>query len=548
MFLIEMGTNIIYANKVLGEYEPIERTNNKDIIENYLTDESSLFRGKADEVMFPKNELQIAQILKEANNKKVLVTISGAGTGLTGARIPLGGIVLSTEKLTRLTGRGLREREKLIEYTEMGKKYEIYVGKDSEKGEFYAVCPAGIPGEILNNMIAGEGLYYPPLPTELTAFIGGTVATNASGARTFHYGTTRDYIRRLRVVLPNGDILDVKRGQVKADEKGTFQIIFTSGEEITVELPKIRMPNVKKNSAGYYVKPEMDLIDLFIGSEGTLGVISEVEVRLVTKPAIVVPIFAHFEEEEKALEFVKKLREESKELNILSIEYFDINSVKIIKRKYSSPIIPDKSNYIVFFEQKLSSEKEMCFLEKVYGLLNEYSNLDATASLDPDWIKQSKEIRHYMPEQVTGFFRSHRLPKPKLSTDIAVPAESFDKMMNHYHEVTEEVGVPYVLYGHIGDYHLHLNFLPTNEQQVKDSMEACIRLCREAVKLGGTVTAEHGVGKKTYTENGKVKPLIELMYGEKGVIEMAKMKHTFDPNHILNIGNILTAEILEIVK
>jgi D-lactate dehydrogenase (cytochrome) len=122
-------------------------------------------------------------------------------------------------------------------------------------------------------------LLYPPDPTERGCFIGGTVATNASGARTYKYGPTRNYIRRLKMVLASGEIVDLRRGDIRAASDRTIRIA-----SINAQLPSYDMPATRKNASGYFVAPGMDAVDLFIGSEGTLGVICEIEARLLPKP------------------------------------------------------------------------------------------------------------------------------------------------------------------------------------------------------------------------------------------------------------------------
>jgi D-lactate dehydrogenase (cytochrome) len=551
MFLLGvklMPTNLIYAElpqETLHE-EALKRISDPKIIENYISDESVIIIGKADEVVFPKDEKQIAEILKEANRRKIRVTISGAGTGITGSRVPLGGIVLSTEMLTEVYPRQLLGGE-LVEYSESGKKYSIFIGRDEKTGEFYAIAPPGIPVEVFKKMVESKGLYYPPDSTETTAFLGGNVATNASGARTFHYGSTREYVRRLRVVLPNGDVLNIRRGEVFADEN-KFTIVLTNGECINLELPTYNMPKVEKNSAGYYIKPKMDLIDLFIGSEGTLGVISEIEVRLIEKPKTILPIFAHFLKEEDAIRFAKVLKAHKQVLstysvNVLSIEFFDKNSVEFISKKYPPPKIPAKSNGIIYFELEVRDEDRVQeALEKITSLLEKCNVLETMATFFPEWAREAKEIRHALPEGVNNFVRSHGTRK--VATDIVVPEENFDEMMAMYHQVGDETGIPYVIFGHIGNNHLHFNFLPRTREELEKAIRACTLLLKKAVQLGGTVSGEHGVGKKRYVEDNEERPLLELMYGQKGLMEIAKLKHALDSDHILNIGNIVPEEYL----
>jgi len=540
-------TSIIIAEKPREspvDNSSLERIRDPEIIENYLTDESRIIWGKAEEVVYPKSEAQVAKILREANKRKIHVTISGAGTGITGSRVPPDGIVLSTEKLTQINVENLPSGE-LIEHSELGKKYFIFIGKDRKANEFYAIAPPGIPIETFKKIVENKGLYYPPDPTETTAFLGGTVATNASGARTFRYGPTRNYVRRIRIVLPNGDVLNIKRGRFFA-ENNKFTIILTNRSRVNIKLPTYTMPKVEKNAAGYYVKSGMDLIDLFIGSEGTLGMISEIEVRLTKKPGAIIPIFAHFPEEKEAIKFVKKLKNASifGKLSILSIEFFDKYSTDFIRQKYPPPKIPEKSNGIIFFEQEAQNEDELFnTLEETMKLLEKSNVLETAVFIRPTWQKEAKEIRHALPEGINNFVHSHGTHK--VATDIAVPEENLDEMIQYYHKVGNETAIPYVIFGHIGNSHLHFNFLPTNQKELENAVKACTMLLKKAVQLGGTVSGEHGVGKKHFIENGNKKPYLELMYGKRGLMEIARLKHALDPNHILNIGNIVPKQYLQ---
>jgi D-lactate dehydrogenase (cytochrome) len=306
------------------------------------------------------------------------------------------------------------------------------------------------------------------------------------------------------------------------------------------------MPKVEKDAAGYYVKPEMDLIDLFIGSEGTLGVISEIEVKLVEKPKTILPVFAHFSEEKDSIEFVKRLRalKRAGTLSVLSIEFFDKYSTEFIRKKYPPPKIPENSNGIIYFELEAPNEDELQkALEETVNLLEKCNVLETMASVLPDWTREAKEMRHALPEGINSFVRSHGTQK--VATDIAVPEENFDAMMATYHQVGSETGISYVIFGHIGNNHLHFNFLPTNQEELKRAVRACALLLKKAVQLGGTVSGEHGVGKKCYVEDDEERPYLELMYGRKGLMEIAKIKHALDPNHILNIGNVVSADYLE---
>ncbi len=535
-----MTSNTIFAETPkngCSEKNVLNENTDPKIIENYIRDESSIIIGKAKKILFPQNEMQIFEILKDANIKKEFVTISGAGTGITGSRVPFDGWIVSTELMTCVNVDQSLKGE-LIEFSELNKKYSIFIAKDEKKNEFYAISPPGIPLKIFKSMVEEKGLYYPPDPTENTAFLGGTVATNASGARTFHYGSTRDFVRRIRIMLPDGEVLNIKRGNVFAKEN-RFKIILKDKQQLELELPTYIMPNVKKNAAGYFVKPNMDLIDLFIGSEGTLGIFTELELKLIKKPEDSYSFFAHFSDEQKAIDFAKELKKLKNyfAFNLLSIEFFDRYSAEFIRKSHPSKI-PKDSNGIIYFE--LDSPNDQT-LQNIQNLLKNCNYLFSNKGFLLNSIllssEDAKEIRLALPEEINNLLKARDLPK--VATDIAVPEQNLDEMIATYHDIGNSTKIQYVIFGHIGDNHLHFNFLPKNKNELQLAMNASILLWKKAVKLGGTITAEHGVGKKYYIENNEKKPILELMYGKKGVMEIAKIKHTIDQNNILNIGNII---------
>src|SRR5829696_4941470 len=205
---------------------------NPEEIESFLSDASFMRDGYAERVVLPESVEEVSEILANADRDRVPVTVSGAGTGTVGGRVAFGGIVLATDKLNRI---------KNIVHEEHGG---------------FAVVDAGVILSDLQRAVDQEGLLYPPDPTERGCFVGGTVATNASGARTFKYGPTRNYIRRLKVVLASGEVLDLRRGEVRADANRKIRI----GESIELTLPDYRMPATRKNASGYFIAPEMDAI------------------------------------------------------------------------------------------------------------------------------------------------------------------------------------------------------------------------------------------------------------------------------------------------
>ena len=408
----------------------------------------------------------------------------------------------------------------------------------------FAVVQPGVTLEEINAAIKKEGLLYPPDPTEKTATIGGNVSTNAAGGRSYRFGSTRNYIRRLKIVLPSGITLNVKRGEFLADKKGEFAL-----PQITLRLPNYNMPNVK-NAAGYFSKPGMDLIDLFIGQEGTLGVVSEIEIALIPALSETFDIIAFFPGEELAVDFVLEAKSRipipdprisgspspgspDSRISINFFEYFDENTLQMLKKTYSH--IPDGAKAAVYIEQEITEEIEKTYLDDWGRLLEKYQ-----ASIDNCWLgmdhaqkEELEKFRYAIPEHINELFKQYKLVK--LATDIAVPTEKFKEMYDFYNIETrnQKPELFFIKFGHIGENHLHVNLLPKTVEEKTTAKDLIMKFVRKAVSLGGTVSAEHGIGKIKHQ-------YLKEMYGEDGIKEMMRIKKTFDPNFILGRGNIFS--------
>ncbi len=479
----------------------------KDIIASYLEDYSNLKGGFAKAVLIPQTESEIIDLLKEASRKRTAVTISGAGTGVTGGRIPFGGIMLSLENLNKI----------------------ISIEKSKSGGR--ALLQPGIPLKDFLNEVEEKDLFYPPDPTEKSSFIGGNVATGASGARTFKFGTTRDFVKRLSVILSSGDIVDIKRGEIFADKDNILEIPLASGKYIRVGIPDYKMPDVK-NAAGYYSKPGMDAIDLFIGQDGTLGVISKIELGLLNKPYGIFDCYAFFKNDADCLSFVYEAK---KTMDAMSMEYFDKNALNLIRSKH--PEIPEGVEAACFFEQITDKNNEDKLITEWASLLEKHN-----ADLDKTWSGQSKkerdrfhDFRHDVPDTVNEIIK--KTGQIKVGTDIAVPDEKLDKMLSFYKTVLKKSGIDYLIFGHIGNSHLHVNMLPKDESEHNEAKNIYIKFVKKAVILGGTVSAEHGIGKVKHD-------YLKLMYGKKGIAQMVKVKKALDPACILGLDNIFPKELL----
>jgi D-lactate dehydrogenase (cytochrome) len=509
----------------------------------YLDDESHSFEGQTEKIVFPTNEEQIAAVMKEAYAKGEPVTIQGGRTGLAGAAVPLGGMTLNLERMNQLLYMRYSESEGLYSIAaEAGVLLEDLVHAVTNKSLDSIKGKGTAEEEKALNQFLGEGKDYtfPVDPTEMSAWIGGITACNASGARTFKYGATRPWVTRLRVVLSNGEILYIDRGKYKAED-GKFKIELTDGSVTEVTIPTYTMPDTK-NAAGLFAKPDMDLIDLFIGSEGILGVITMVELGLVTLPENIMTVKAFFPSEEDAVGFVYDIRAPDTPVKMDFLEYYGPNAIEMIKEKAASaglkiPALTDQTNAIVFFEFEYS---EADMEDKVMGLemvLNKHnsSSESSWAGLDRAELAKMKMVRHFVPETVNGLIAQRKAEFPeihKIGTDMAVPDESLRDYLQYYRTVLNEQGMEFVIFGHIGNNHLHCNMLPRNNEEVEQGMNNYMTFAKRAVEIGGTVAAEHGIGKLK-------RKFLVAMYGEKGIDEMASVKRSLDPQWLINRGTMI---------
>ncbi len=467
---------------------------NPDEIISYLEDSSNFKGGKVDKVFIPENEEEIFEILNGCVQKKIPVTVSGAGTGTVAGRIPEGGIVISMEKFDKIKR----------------------IDPESKK----ATLGAGV---IINNFLSElerDNLFYPPFPTERTAFIGGNVSTNASGEYSFKFGSTRKHVKKIRMVLTSGKIIEVERGKIF--EKGGKILI----DEMKIPLPSYITPPIKC-TAGYYSREGMDLIDLIIGSEGTLGVITEVEVGLIEALPSRVIMVIFFPDDKNILNLVSMIKKR-KDLNTFSLEYFDPYSLEFLKKDF--PEIPENS-----FALYIETENDIDKMEKWLEITEEFGAVDVWVGEDEKNYQRLIDFRHRLPENINSYFK--RIKSVKVSVDVAVPEKGFPILYNFYREIIGKENLQMILFGHIGENHLHFNMFPADENEKLRAYQIYEECIKKGLSLGGTVSAEHGIGKLKHK-------WLKMMYGEKGIREMAEIKKIFDPFCILGLNNIFPKDIL----
>ncbi|MFQ5831575.1 MAG: FAD-binding oxidoreductase [Candidatus Thorarchaeota archaeon] len=520
-----------------------DQTEITDTYALYLDDESHSFEGQTDKIAFPDSTEQVAAILKEANEAGTPVTIQGGRTGLTGAAVPLGGMTLNLEKMTDLLYMDFSTKDGLYSIcAQAGMLLEDMVSAVTSKS-LDALEGKGTPDQkkALEKFLAeSDGFTFPIDPTEMSAWLGGIVACNASGARTFRHGSVRDWVCRVQVVLMNGDILEIERGKVFAQD-GKFEITLSDGSMIEVPIPSYKMPNTK-NAAGLFAKPDMDLIDLFIGCEGILGAITEVELGLIKMPDNIMTVMAFFPGEEDAVNFVYDVRAPDSPVPMNFIEYFGPNAIEMIKEKAAAsgikvPAMSPETKAIVFFEFSYTDETMESMVMGLEEALNKNntSSESSWAGMDRSELKKMKTVRHFVPETVNALIAQRKAEYHevhKIGTDMAVPDEALRDYLRFYRETLEAQGMEYVIFGHIGDNHLHVNMLPRNNEEVHQGMDNYMLFAKRAVEIGGTVAAEHGIGKLK-------RAFLEVMYGKRGIQEMQAVKLSLDSKWLLNRGNMI---------
>jgi D-lactate dehydrogenase (cytochrome) len=311
---------------------------------------------------------------------------------------------------------------------------------------------------------------------------------------------------------------------------------------------------VRKNASGYFSDENLDAVDLFIGSEGTLGIVTEIKLKLLKKPEGFLSGIVFFKDEKDLLNFVDEIREMSfqtrsenhdliqnskfkiqNQINASVLEYFDENSLKFIAEKF--PEVPENVRGAVFFEQETTAENEDALFEKWNLMLEKHR-----AELDKSWFttseqdhKKMREFRHALPVAVNE--RIVRCGQRKIGTDMAVPDENFASFLKFYKQKLNESNLDYVIFGHIGDAHLHANILPKNDEEAQAARNLYGRFIAQAIMLGGTISAEHGIGKLK-------SKYLQVMYGERFINEMAELKKAFDPNGILGRGNMFDEKFI----
>jgi D-lactate dehydrogenase (cytochrome) len=505
----------------------------------FLEDAAHYPGGHASGVVFPRSISDIADALRSAP----AVLPIGAQSSLTGGATPMGELLIATSKMTRV------------------------VDRSSDR----ITVEAGLTVAAMQELLATTGAWFPPSPTFTGACAGGIVSTNAAGAATFKYGSTREWVDGLVVVLADGTILELKRGDRHAHD-GAIEVRTATGR-ISIPVPRYAMPDVVKHSAGYYAASGMDLIDLFIGAEGTLGVIAQVTFRILSPVPQSALALIPCRSEDQAIELAMVLRNASVEtrrtqdaagIDAAAIENLDARSIAILREdgadERNDVSFPADSAVALLVQLELPADISAASAYDQIGgalaagsidsalvrfcrMLAERDLLDATELALPGDRHRAEQLIAIREAVPAGVNRRVGIAKrdihaqiAKTAADMVVPFERFAEMMKVYRGGFETRGLDYAIWGHISDGNVHPNVIPRSYADVERGKEAILEFGRAAARLGGCPLAEHGVGRNPVKQQ-----LLRQLYGDEGVDDMRAVKHALDPGWKLAPGVIFDA-------
>ena len=453
----------------------VSLSSDKSVREAYEADSSGL-RLVPELVARPESVEEVVEVLRRAATDRIPVTAAGAQTSTTAASITDKGLLLSLRSLDRIS-------------------------TPDEKAKTINVGPGALVGEI-KRTAAAVGLLFAPDPTsEEESTIGGAIACNASGARTFKYGATRRHVQALKVVMADGELMEFRR------------------------------TNLEKNTVGYAFAH--DPIDWFIGSEGTLGVIVEAELALLPLPTHVVGLAVLFRTEDDALKFVIATRE-SRVVTPRCIEYFDDRAIEIARATASGGVLPSGAAAMVYVEEEVGDDVDAT-LEKWADVIESVASDFEPLVFDGEArLREARKLRHSVPSTMNergGRYRD--VGGRKVSTDWAVPYRELVGAVRMARSLATEAGIEQaVIYGHAGNGHPHQNFIARDAKELATIEGVVEQTLRRVLALGGTVAAEHGIGKIK-------RRWLPLQMNGLQIAMMSAVKRELDPQGILAPGNIL---------
>lgn len=455
-----------------------------DVRSAYAADASGL-RHLPDGVVRPESVDDVVELLRRAAAEAFTITPAGAQTSTTGASVAESGVLLSLQRMDRILDVDSARRTMLVQ-------------------------AGALLGDV-KRAAASEGLLFAPDPTsEQECTIGGAIACNASGARTLKYGATRQHVRAVTVVLASGDVVEFRRN------------------------------DIEKNTAGYFFAH--DPVDWFVGSEGTLGVIVSAELALIPLPERVMGIAVPFATERAALDFVvaaRSARDEchggARSLDPRCLEYFDERALEITRTGADGAAFgSEAAAAMVYLEQEMKDNSEDATLERWLQLAEEHAALDDLRVFASDAeLRRARAMRHAVPATMNERGARYRdAGGRKVSTDWAVPFRRLGEAIEASRGIATSAGIDQaVTYGHAGNGHPHQNYLAQDSNDLARIERVVEETLRVVMRMGGTVAAEHGIGKLK-------RRWLPLQMSPMTIGVMHAVKRELDPQGILAPGNI----------
>ncbi len=436
-------------------------------LQHYSHDETEHLSYLPEVVVKPRTVAEIAAIMKICNKERIPVTPRGAGTGLSGGALPhLGGVLLSTERMNSII--------------------------EIDERNLQVTTEPGVITEVLQNAVKEKGLFYPPDPSSRgSCFIGGNIAENSGGPKAVKYGVVKDYVLNLEVVLPSGEI------------------IMTGA-------------NVLKNSTGY------NLTQLMVGSEGTLGIVTKIVLKLIPLPKYDLLMLAPFASLEKASEAVSAIFRAG--FTPSALELVEIDALQIVSKFVDSTAVPVNDSiaaHLIVEVDGNNMDVLMADMEAISSLLEEFEAGEIFFADDAQQKAELWKLRRRVAEAVktSGY---------TIEEDTVVPRAELPALIRGVKKLGKEHGFKAVCYGHAGDGNLHIRIKKegTENSFGDEEMTKSLRALFDLVySLGGTISGEHGIGliQKGY---------MDIVFAEANLRLMREIKKAFDPNNILNAGKI----------
>lgn len=503
----------------------------RDDTDAFLLDAAYFPGGHAPRVYEPRTEGEVAAVLREHDR----VLAIGAQSSLTGGATPRGDVLLSTAKLNDM---------------------------ELDPAARTVRCGAGVACVTVQDAASPHGLFVAPAPTYDGAFVGGMVSTNAAGAATFKYGTMRDAVRSLTVVLADGSVLDLRRGDHAVPRGESFELELIDGRVVQVPTPDYLEPEVPKCSAGYHAADPLDLVDLFIGAEGTLGVVTEVTLELTPRPESSLTCWLPVADEVRGLKIVAALRDAARQtwetgdvdgLDVRSIEHMDGRAIELLledgaHREHGVPLAAGDAMVLLFtldFATELTEDDVFEAIDDPDGpdqpvrrllavLGDEADRLEVAFPGDTDRVRRFAAMREAVPMAVNHRIRDRRLVDPrvtKVAADYVVPFERFAEALGRYRDAFEVADLDLVVWGHVSDGNVHPNALCRDGDEVERAEHVLLELADWVVSVGGSPLAEHGCGRNPVKQE-----MLRRLRGDSGVACMRRVKAALDPRAKLARG------------